>query len=113
MKGIPEEEESGEINGGGKGTTKNNNDGGSLTRKILALALPALVSLCVDPLMSAVDTAYIGRLGSDLGGGEVRVARARYVFCFFSLFNSNGLSDAEKGAVYAGIYFSLWVVEEY
>lgn len=43
-----------------------------LTIEILKLALPALVSLCVDPLMSAVDTAYIGRLGPDLGGSEVR-----------------------------------------
>lgn len=42
-----------------------------LTYQILSLVLPALVSFCVDPLMSAIDTAYIGRLGPELGGGEV------------------------------------------
>ncbi|CAM9373094.1 unnamed protein product, partial [Hapterophycus canaliculatus] len=35
-----------------------------LTGQILSLAVPALVALSVDPLMSAVDTAYIGRLGT-------------------------------------------------
>ena len=37
----------------------------------MGLALPTLVTLCVDPFMSAVDTAYIGRLDLDLGGSEV------------------------------------------
>lgn len=45
----------------------------ALTQQILSLTLPALVSLSVDPLMSAVDTIYVGRLGEDLGGGEVRM----------------------------------------
>lgn len=51
--------------------TRGSRSRGNLNGQILALALPALVSLSVDPLMSAVDTAYIGRLGPDLGGGEV------------------------------------------
>ncbi|CAN0433420.1 unnamed protein product, partial [Laminaria digitata] len=65
-----------------------------LTKEILALALPALISLCVDPVMSAVDTAYIGRLGSEFGGGEVGLGAlglntyiftfAFYVFGFFA-----------------------------
>ncbi|CAM9520942.1 unnamed protein product [Scytosiphon promiscuus] len=48
---------------------KSKNEG--LTGQILSLAVPALVALSVDPLMSAVDTAYIGRLGAGLGGGEI------------------------------------------
>lgn len=55
---------------GGPGEPKDKNEG--LSGQILALAIPALVALSVDPLMSAVDTAYIGRLGADLGGGTVR-----------------------------------------
>jgi MATE family multidrug resistance protein len=34
-----------------------------LDRKILALALPALGTLAADPLVSMVDTAFVGRLG--------------------------------------------------
>ena len=57
-------------NGGGS------DDGGGgesegLMSQILRIALPALVSLCMDPFMSAVDTAYIGRLGFEQGGAEV------------------------------------------
>ncbi|CAN0194362.1 unnamed protein product, partial [Pylaiella littoralis] len=56
--------------GGGAHGAKAKNDG--LTGQILSLAIPALVALSVDPLMSAVDTAYIGRLSADHpGGGEV------------------------------------------
>lgn len=47
-----------------------------LTGEILSLALPALVSLCVDPLMSAIDTAYVGRLSPDRGGGEVSLGES-------------------------------------
>lgn len=57
-------QESSDATSGGSGNRR-------LIIEILKLALPALVSLCVDPLMSAVDTAYIGRLGPDLGGSEV------------------------------------------
>src|SRR5690606_22671729 len=32
-------------------------------REILALAVPALGALAADPLVSLVDTAYVGRLG--------------------------------------------------
>lgn len=60
-----------DISGGAPVGTPGGDGDWGLTGQILGLALPALVSLCVDPLMSAVDTAYIGRLGADLGGGEV------------------------------------------
>jgi hypothetical protein len=37
----------------------------SWTKPTLELALPALVASIADPLVSMMDTAYIGRLGSD------------------------------------------------
>lgn len=67
----------------GADEAKSKNDG--LSKQILSLAIPALVALSVDPLMSAVDTAYIGRLGADLGGGTVCVCVfARPGVCVFS-----------------------------
>ena len=36
-----------------------------LDREILRLALPALGALAADPLVSLVDTAWVGRLGAD------------------------------------------------
>lgn len=66
----------------------------ALTQQILSLTLPALVSLSVDPLMSAVDTIYVGRLGEDLGGGEIglgALAINSYLF-FFSFFVFNFLA---------------------
>eukprot|EP00904_Undaria_pinnatifida_P005645 jgi/Undpi1/220/HiC_scaffold_1.g00217.m1 len=77
------EDSEGGSDGSSDGSSARSTDG--LTKQILALALPALVSLCVDPLMSAVDTAYIGRLGSDSGGGEVGLGALglnTYVFAF-------------------------------
>lgn len=55
--------------GNGEASAKSKNNG--LTGQILSIAVPALVALSVDPLMSAVDTAYIGRLAAEHGGGEV------------------------------------------
>src|SRR5918994_6613556 len=40
-----------------------------LDRRILALALPALGSLAVEPLYVLVDTAIVGRLGTAQLGG--------------------------------------------
>lgn len=35
--------------------------GGLISQKILNLALPALVALAIDPLMTIADTAFVGR----------------------------------------------------
>src|SRR5690625_5255515 len=44
-------------------------------RRILALALPAIVTLIADPVMGLVDTAVVGRLGAaELGGLGLAVA---------------------------------------
>jgi Na+-driven multidrug efflux pump len=37
----------------------------SVTRQILSLALPALISLSIDPLMTIADTAFVGRHSTD------------------------------------------------
>ena len=46
---------------------KNDDDGNSnyqWTKKTASLALPALIGMLADPLLSLMDTAYVGRLGS-------------------------------------------------
>ena len=64
-------------------------DGGSLDARIWALALPAVASLLLDPVLGAVDTAFVGRIEGDgaaaaLGG----LAVSTTVFNFsFKLFN--------------------------
>ncbi|CBN77635.1 mate efflux protein, multi antimicrobial extrusion family [Ectocarpus siliculosus] len=75
--------------GNGEASAKSKNDG--LSGQILSIAVPALVALSVDPLMSAVDTAYIGRLAAEHGGGEIglgALALNTNVFTFsFYIFN--------------------------
>ncbi|HSF85241.1 MAG TPA: MATE family efflux transporter [Acidimicrobiia bacterium] len=54
-------------------------------REILRLALPALGALAADPLVSLVDTAYVGRLGTE---ALAALAVAAAVFAVaFSVFN--------------------------
>lgn len=54
-------------------------------REILRLALPALGALAADPLVSLVDTAYVGRLGTR-SLGALAVAAAVFGVAF-SVFN--------------------------
>lgn len=51
---------------GGDSKKKHDSDKPSYqwTSKTLALALPALIGMLVDPLLSMMDTAYVGNLGS-------------------------------------------------
>ncbi len=57
----------------------------SADREIAALALPALGALAADPLVSLVDTAFVGRLGAaELGA--LGVASAVFALAFF-VFN--------------------------
>ena len=64
-------------------------DSGGLDARIWALALPAVASLLLDPVLGAVDTAFVGRIEGDgaaaaLGG----LAVSTTVFNFsFKLFN--------------------------
>lgn len=57
----------------------------SLNRQIFALALPALGSLAADPLVTLVDTAFVGRLGA-VPLGALGVNAALFSLSFF-VFN--------------------------
>ncbi len=54
-------------------------------REIARLALPALGALAVDPLVSLVDTAYVGRLGAE-ALASLAVATAVFTLAF-AMFN--------------------------
>ena len=58
---------------------------GDLDRRIWALALPALGALAVEPLVSLVDTAFVGRLGT-VELAALGVNTALFGFAFF-VFN--------------------------
>lgn len=54
-------------------------------REILALALPALGALAADPLVSLVDTAFVGRLGAvQLAALGVNVSVFSFAFVMFN-----------------------------
>jgi MATE family multidrug resistance protein len=54
-------------------------------RRILALAIPALGALAADPVLSLVDTAFIGRLGSEeLAALAIDVAIFGFAFAGFN-----------------------------
>mmetsp|Transcript_29388 Transcript_29388/g.113801 ORF Transcript_29388/g.113801 Transcript_29388/m.113801 type:complete len:522 (-) Transcript_29388:340-1905(-) len=58
---------------------------GQRDKKILGIALPALFTLMVEPMLSAVDTGFIGRLGvSELAGVGIAVALIRSSFALFN-----------------------------
>lgn len=62
----------------------------SCSSQIRALALPALLSLLVDPILSLVDTAYVGRgLGAiSLAALGTAVFKQRYtVAIVFAVYN--------------------------
>ena len=62
----------------------------STTRQILSLALPALISLSIDPLMTIADTAFVGRHSTDpyqlagLGSSASLLVFSFYVFNFLA-----------------------------
>ncbi|MDH3399104.1 MAG: MATE family efflux transporter, partial [Acidimicrobiia bacterium] len=54
-------------------------------RRILRLAVPALGALAADPLVSLVDTAFVGRLGAtELGALGVNAAVFSLAFVLFN-----------------------------
>jgi len=54
-------------------------------REILALAVPALGALAADPLVSLIDTAFVGRLGRvPLAALGVNVAVFSFAFIVFN-----------------------------
>ncbi|MGA9597155.1 MAG: MATE family efflux transporter, partial [Acidimicrobiia bacterium] len=76
--------------------------GRDLDREIFRLAIPALGTLAADPLVSLVDTAFVGRLGL-VALGSLGVAVAVFSVSFF-LFNflAYGTTPLVAGALAAG-----------
>jgi putative MATE family efflux protein len=74
----------------------------SIDRRILALAVPAVVTLAADPLLGLVDTAVVGRLGAaELGGLGLAVAVLTAVSWIFN-FLVFGTTSTVARAVGAG-----------
>ena len=73
-----------------------------LDREILRLAVPALGTLAADPIVSLIDTAFVGRLGKvPLGALGVSVAVFSVAFFLFN-FLAYGTTPLIAGAVAAG-----------
>ncbi len=76
--------------------------GGDIDRQILRLGLPALGALAADPLVSLIDTAFVGRLGSvELGALGVDAALFGFAFFVFN-FLAYGTTPMVAGAVGRG-----------
>ncbi len=76
--------------------------GRALDRDIFRLALPALGTLAADPLVSLIDTAFVGQLGSTALGG-LGVATAVFSIAFFMFnFLAYGTTPLVAGAVARG-----------
>lgn len=71
-------------------------------REIAALAIPALGSLIAEPVLSLVDTAFMGRVGTD-ALGALGVAGAVFAVAFFSFnFLEYGTTTSVASAVGRG-----------
>lgn len=76
--------------------------GRTLDREILALAIPALGALAADPLVSMVDTAFVGRLGvTPLAALGVNASVFSLAFVVFN-FLAYGTTPRVAGAVGRG-----------
>jgi Na+-driven multidrug efflux pump len=60
-------------------------------RRILGIAAPALASLALDPLMSAADTAFVGRMAGtgELGGLAVATTVVTVSFYMFNFLSTS------------------------
>ncbi len=77
-------------------------NGRRLDREIFRLAVPALGTLAADPLVSLIDTAFVGRLGRvPLGALGVSVAIFSLAFFLFN-FLAYGTTPLIAGAVAKG-----------
>ncbi|KAJ8602969.1 hypothetical protein CTAYLR_001580 [Chrysophaeum taylorii] len=56
----------------------------SLDSKILGIALPSLVALSLDPVLQAVDTAFVGQLASTEGLAALGVSTSAFALVFSS-----------------------------
>lgn len=61
----------------------------SLDASIAALAIPALGTELIDPLLSACDTAFVGRIGPQpLAGVGIASSVFTYTFLFFNFLST-------------------------
>ncbi|KAL3801891.1 hypothetical protein ACHAW5_008677 [Stephanodiscus triporus] len=95
--------------------SNSSSDNTSLSKKILNLAIPALISLSIDPLMTIADTAFVGRYSSPndpfplagLGSAASLLVFSFYVFNFLAtstapLVASKRAAGDELGASLVG-----------
>mmetsp|Transcript_15157 Transcript_15157/g.33085 ORF Transcript_15157/g.33085 Transcript_15157/m.33085 type:complete len:602 (+) Transcript_15157:159-1964(+) len=101
-------------------------DGGaaSTSRRILDLAVPALISLAIDPLMTIADTAFVGRYSAPndpyplagLGSAAALLVFSFYVFNFLAtataplVANRRAANDEEGARLVGGQALSLALV---
>lgn len=58
-------------------------DAAETDRRLLELAAPALATLCVDPVLSAVDSAVVGRCAGEAALASLGLAAAPFTFATF------------------------------
>ena len=62
---------------------------GSLNTSIAAIALPALGTELIDPLLSLCDTAFVGRISAEqLAGVGIASSVFTYTFLFFNFLST-------------------------
>ena len=74
----------------------------SLDRRIIALAIPALGTLAIEPLYVLVDTAIVGRLGTDPLGGLAIAATLLLTITSLVMFLQYGVTPDVARALGAG-----------
>lgn len=95
-------------------------------RTILALTLPATLSLIAEPLVGVVDTAFVAQLGSvqlaSLGVGATAISSVLWIFNFLSISTQTevaqalGRKDQQRAAeisslaLLLGVLFSVGVI---
>lgn len=89
-------------------------------RAILGLAIPALGTIAIDPLLTMIDTAFVARVGtSELAALGVDAAILSFAFFAFNFLafattplvaRALGLGDTEKAAGFVGSAIFLVVV---
>ena len=92
---------------------KDNEDSNDIPGKILSIAIPALLGLAIDPLMTLVDTAFIGKTSTSadalagVGSASGLLTFSFYMFSFLTTVTTPLVSERraagnESGAITIG-----------